>query len=204
MKAVLILEDFDSSPQQVSEADAPARLTEADRLAAYDAGYKEGWDDANGAQTNERDRISVELARSLQDLSFTFYEARVQVTKSLEQLVSAMVAQVFPRLSTLALAEHILAVLTPLADETNTPTLSLLCASSDIETLTPLIGTKHGLPLILTPEPSLMSGQAKFVLGHETHEIDVTSLQNQIEKLVAETFATLEPQSQSQEFSDVG
>lgn len=204
MTVALILENFASNPQQISEPDAPAPLTEADRLAAYDAGYKEGWDDAHAAETEEHDRVSAELSRSLQDLSFTFYEARVQVTNSLEPLVSAIVGQVFPRLSTVALAEQIIAILMPLAEETNTPTLELLCAPDDVDALKPLIGTSHGLPLSLMPEPSLMSGQAKFVLGHETHEIDVTSLQSQIEELVADTFATLNPQPEIQELSDVG
>ncbi len=204
MTVRLVLEDFASNSPQIPEPDAPVALTESDRLAAYDVGYKEGWDDAHAAKAQEHDRIGVELARSLQDLSFTFYEARVQVTKSLEPLVTAIVAQVLPRLSTMALAEQILAVLTPLAEETNTPTLALLCASEDIDTLKTLIGSNHGLPLQLTPEPSLMPGQAKFVLGHETHEIDVTVLNTQIKGLVSDTFATLAPKPEIQELSDVG
>ena len=56
---------------------------EDEKLAAYDTGYRAGWDDANAAQSDDQTRMKADLARNLQTLGFTYHEARTHILKAL-------------------------------------------------------------------------------------------------------------------------
>lgn len=202
----LHLEDFGNkvSTPQKPEKSSSGEDQAVDRLATYDEGYKAGWDDAQAAATEDRTRIGAEFERNLQELSFTFHEAKVQVGQSLAPLVSAFVQCLFPKLAVTSLADQLIAVLEPLKDEMDTPTLELRCSPEDVDILGNLLEANFGLPITLRPEPSLMTGQADFVLGHETHEVDVSALQTEIRRLVEAQFDALAPQKTQEDLTNVG
>ena len=202
----LRLEDFGQGapPPSKPEKKITGEDREIDRLATYDEGYKAGWDDAQSAATEDRTRIGAEFERNLQELSFSFHEAKVQVAQSLAPLVTALVECLFPQLVVTSLADQLVTVLEPLKDKMDTPTLELRCAPEDAETLGSMLKSNFGLPITLRPEPSLMTGQADFVLGHETHEVDVSALQIEIQRLVKAQLDALETQNTPEELTHVG
>ena len=108
----LMLEDFEIVPtppsailpEQVSKINA-----EAEKMSAYEQGYQAGWDDAVQAQLRDQARISADFARNLQDLSFTFFEARTNVIQSMEPLMMQMLETVFPSLMAAALGGRLIA-----------------------------------------------------------------------------------------------
>ena len=88
------LEVFDSNPPPAQASDMvvmPLGAIEEAKLAAYEQGYKAGWDDAAAAQSEDQTRIRVDLARNLQQLSFTHQEARAHILKAVEPLLEEMV-----------------------------------------------------------------------------------------------------------------
>jgi flagellar M-ring protein FliF len=73
-----VLEDFATlaGPAAQAPSDPAPALADAERLAAYEQGYRAGWDDAVRAEAADQARIGAELARNLQEMSFSFHEAR--------------------------------------------------------------------------------------------------------------------------------
>ncbi|MEN8837451.1 MAG: flagellar biosynthesis protein, partial [Celeribacter marinus] len=85
MSSLFPFEDFGSgrrdspksaTPEQEMQERARLRAVEQARATGYEAGYKAGWDDAIAADESVRTKIGAELERNLQDLGFTFHEAR--------------------------------------------------------------------------------------------------------------------------------
>ena len=85
------------------------------KLAAYETAYKAGWEDAASAQSEDQARIRADLARNLQQLSFTFQEARAHVLKAVEPLLEEMVNRLLPETARETLAPLVLEQVMPIA-----------------------------------------------------------------------------------------
>ena len=75
MSIAHLLEDFtlQAGGGQLHVLDEDA--LEEQRLASFEQGYSAGWEDAVQAQEQSRGQVSAELAKSLEDMSFTYHEA---------------------------------------------------------------------------------------------------------------------------------
>ncbi len=113
----LRLEVFDSgTPSETDGTETivlDAEAFEEARLAAYESGYTAGWEDANAAQADDRTRMTAELARNLQSLSFTYHEGRAHVLKAIEPLLGELVGRVLPEIARELLAPLVLETLMP-------------------------------------------------------------------------------------------
>ena len=81
---------------------------EQDKLAAFESGYQAGWDDSTKAQSDNRDKISSEFARNLQEMSFTYHEALAKLTLSLKPVMTEIIDRLLPAMVAQSLAGHIL------------------------------------------------------------------------------------------------
>ena len=170
----VVLEDF-AQPAHVPDSPSqPPALTEADRMAAYETGYKAGWDDAAHAQTEDQDRIGAEFARSLQELSFTFHEARAHVIQSMHPLLDQLTARLLPELLHDALGPTILEELRPLIDEAADTPVELLVAPASRAALEPHLANYGSAAIVLREEPSMAEGQAHLRIGKTERQIDLT------------------------------
>lgn len=182
---VLRLEDFLDAEEPTAlnpEDAAPSADLEASRLAGYEAGYQAGWDDALQSSEMENTHIRAEFARNLEELSFSFFEARKQVCLSLKPLVTALVDRIVPDLMRAHYKSLLEEVLLPLVEEQSQPNVDLVCAIEDEAVLKELLADQSRLPVVLRTEPSFSQGQVRFVLGHEVHDIDSEALLQQITK----------------------
>lgn len=196
---VLSLEDFlapaDSAPRQaMPEATSNADL-EAARLAGYDAGYQAGWDDALKSSEMEHTHIQAEFARNLEELSFTFFEARRQVCFSLKPLVAALINHITPELLKSHFTQLLEETLLPLIEEQSEATVDLVCSPEDEPLLKDMLAQQERLPVALRAEPSFSQGQVRFVLGHETHDINATALLQEIKAGAARFFEELDAET---------
>ena len=95
----LKLEVFETPDAIVSPALMMPEEIEDIRLNAYEKGYVAGWED-NGKQADADDstrRAAIE--RQVEQLSFTYHEARGHVLKSLEPLFAAMIETLLPAMT---------------------------------------------------------------------------------------------------------
>lgn len=194
---VLSLEDFLDTPQSrlqapSGEASATSGDLESSRLAGYESGYQAGWDDALKSSEMEHTHISAEFARNLEELSFTFLEARRQVCLSLKPLVETLVRQVVPELMQANYKDLIEELLLPIVEVQGQATVDLICAPEDEDMMKRLLANQDRLPVMLRTESSFSQGQVRFHLGHEIHDVDASGLLAQIKDAAEQFYAQLE------------
>jgi flagellar assembly protein FliH len=189
--ARLVLPSFDEFDFAESADFIPGTAAgEEKRLAAYETGYKAGWDDAVEAEANTQRRIRADLARNLQEMSFTYHEARTAVLKQIEPLMQGIVSRVLPELARDTLGHTIAARLQPLARGAAEPPVRMLCSPTERETLLEALGDQDFLPLEVEADPLLAEGQVHLKFGDTEEMIDLDSAIRSISGAVAAFFHT--------------
>ncbi|EKE74656.1 MULTISPECIES: hypothetical protein [Roseobacteraceae] len=202
MKSLFPLEDFGATPKkaptrQTAQTPAPAappvgptpEEIETNRMAAYEQGYKAGWDDAATAEAEDQGRIGAEFARNLQDLGFTFHEARSHIMKALEPLLSEMVAKVLPQLVTETLGQTILEHLLPMAEEASDAPIQIVISPASRPAIQRLIDESLTIPLEIIEEPSLADGQVYLRMGELEKRIDMDAAVDKIGQAINAVYA---------------
>lgn len=167
-----------SEAPKIVEPD-PALLEKA-KLAGYEAGYQAGWDDATRQESEEQSRIGAEFARNLQDLGFTFHEARAHVMQALEPLLNGMVDKVLPKLVSDTLGQTIVEELLPLAAEAADEPIEVVVTPNSRPTLEDLLSNSASVPFRIVEEPTLAEGQVYLRSGKKERHIDMTQAVDRI------------------------
>lgn len=171
------LEVFDiDSPQEQASGMVTMQLgaVEEAKLAAYEQGYRAGWDDAAAAQAEDQNRIRADLARNLQQLSFTWQEARAHMLRAVEPLLEEMVGRVLPETAREMLAPMVLEQVMPLAGEMTDQPVALVLNPAVRVAVETLIEQATGLPMVIQEEPTLPEGQVYIRLGATEAQVDLT------------------------------
>lgn len=142
----------------------------------YETGYKAGWSDASVAEALDQSRISAEFARNLQDIGFTFHEARCRVLKSLENLLTELVGKIIPEIASKTIGLRIIEEVVPMAEAILDRPTQIVVSPSMRLALEPLLTESTGFPLELIEEPSLCDGQVFLRCGGAEKRIDFTKL----------------------------
>ena len=204
MKSLFQLEDFgsprraavapapvppvDSVPEPLPSGPTPEEM-EAFRTEAYEQGYQAGWDDAVNAQSQDKTRIGAEFARNLQDLGFTFHEAKSHVIKTLEPLLTEMVTKVLPTLVSETLGQTIIEELIPFAEEASDAVVQIVVAQGCKSSIEAIIDTSLTIPLEIIEEPSLADGQVFLRMGELEKKIDMDSAIERIGEAINSIYA---------------
>ncbi|WP_166417192.1 FliH/SctL family protein [Cochlodiniinecator piscidefendens] len=179
--AVFVLEDFDDV--SLTSLGAPGLgdvNVEEIRLQAYESGYTAGWEDAVKAQSTDKERVSAAFERNLQELSFTYHEARNGVLQGFEPLLREMVSKVLPALGQAQFAETVVAAIKKIAEEqVNTPIEVVLC-SENREAIEAMLSPEPTLPIEIVEESSLGEGQVYLRFGTSEQKIDLSQIQTQL------------------------
>jgi hypothetical protein len=175
MTRTLSLEDFSAlGPPPVSAGQAAPPIEPEAALAAFDEGYRNGWDDCARAEAEAHRKIGADLAAGLQDITLTYAEARQDVLACLGPLFEDMAAQLLPRLAAEAVAPAVVAELRAIAATAASGRAVLFAAPAALATLDRLIAGMGGLDLELRAEPAFAEGQVSIRFGSERRDIDLT------------------------------
>jgi flagellar biosynthesis/type III secretory pathway protein FliH len=170
---------------EVFESEAPVGMAQAEtvvldtgaledaKLASFESGYSAGWEDAAAAQSDDQARVSADLARSLQTLSFTYHEARGHVLKALEPLLRQVVGQLLPIVAKETLQAKVLEVLLPMAEDLAQAPITLVLNPAARPAIEEMLAKANGLPLTLLEEPTLGEGQVYLRLGDVEREVNL-------------------------------
>lgn len=184
------LEVFDTAPP----APAPAVqlsavvLQEEARLAAFEQGYTAGWDDAVAAQDAETARLRADLGRNLQELSFTYHEARSHVLRAMEPLLLDMVGKVLPAVARQSLGAVVLEALRPMAEALAETPVQVMLNPSSRPAVEPLLAASAAPPFQIVEEPTLGEGQVYLRLGRSEQQVDLDGVIGAIEGALASFF----------------
>ena len=169
-----LLEDF--APRPAPDPPGPEMrvvLPEEERLAAFEKGYAEGYEDANRAAEEERRRVGTALAGRLEDLSFTYHEARVAILREVRELLAAVGDGVLPAMGHegfgAALAE---AVASEIDGRAPCP-VAVSVTPEALDVVAPLMPEVPGFPVDLRGDPDLGEGQAVIGFPDGERELDV-------------------------------
>ena len=148
-------------------------LYEEAKLASYDLGYSAGWEDAAAAQSGDQTRITADLGRNLQSLSFTYQEARGHILRAIEPLLDQMVCKILPAMAQESLGAVVLDALLPMIQGLADVPVTLVLNPAVRAAVEPLIDAATGLPLVIEEEPSLGEGQVYLRVGQSEALVDL-------------------------------
>ena len=173
-------------------ADAPLVVTGAEleemRLAAYDKGFGAGWEDAMAAAKAEGAQISSELAHSLQNLSFTYHEARSHVLRGIRPVLAAMTEKLLPELAQAALAPMLLEAVMPLLDHGGTGHVTLTLHPSSRAKVERLLSEVAGLLVTIREDAGMGEGQVYLQVNQAEQMIDLDRALDEISRTVRDFF----------------
>lgn len=147
-------------------------VAENELLDSFEQGYKAGWEDAVRAKSEERTSISVDLARSLQDLSFTYHEARAAVLADLTPVLEQIVMKIVPKVAQETLGLQIVEQLTELAETEEAQGVTISVSPENQEAVSALLPEKLPFPVNVHERSDLSEGQCEFRFGLRERRID--------------------------------
>lgn len=185
-----LLESFDPgdrepAPGAAEGAPAADATREAERLAAYESGYRSGWDDCLAAEQDATRRVSAELARNLADLGFTYHEARAQLVTETEAVLDAFFRTVWPRCAGAAVARMLVDDVLELASTALDAPVELVTAPADAPTVRALLPETTTFPLSLVEEAALAEGQAFLRFGRSERAYDMSRIADRLSEAIA-------------------
>ena len=161
---------------------------EEHKLEAYEQGYKAGWDDAASAQSDEQSRITSDFARNLQELSFTYHQARGQILTSLEPLLKEMVSKVLPKLVRSNFQQIIVDEAIEIAKENSEAAIEIVIAPTNRPALERLLETKNNLSVSIVEETTMADGLAYLRFADNEKQIDLEGVLSGLSQTVGEFF----------------
>lgn len=149
---------------------------EEHRLEAFEQGYKAGWDDAAAAQSEDQSRVAADFARNLQELSFTYHEARGHILGSLEPLLKEMVSKVLPRLARETLSQTVVDEILSATEAQTKAGIQIIISPTNRPSLEHLLDAQDSLDVEIVEEPSMADGQAYLRFGDTEKQVDLDSV----------------------------
>lgn len=166
-----LLEDF--APALDARTEPPAEVESKDMLDTFEQGYKAGWEDAIQAKSDELNSISADLARNLQDMSFTFHEAQAAILADIAPVIEKIVEKTIPPLAREALGLQIIEQLTKLAREQEPTDVEICINPEDHASVEALLPEHLTFPVNVISDNSVPAGQCQIRFGARERQIDV-------------------------------
>ncbi|NPD16633.1 flagellar biosynthesis protein [Xinfangfangia sp. D13-10-4-6] len=181
-----VFETTRSADQEVVVTDLAS--VESTRLAAWEEGYRAGWDDAIAAQSQSGDQLRADLDRNLMALAFTWQEARAHLLGTIEPVMMEIITRVLPALSQETLGPIIIEQLMPmLATAADQPALLHINPAAQ-EHVEAALSRATGLPYEIVQDPTLDEAQVYLRLDSREVSIDLSRVTTTIIKTVQDFF----------------
>jgi len=195
MSRPLNLDEFGSGP---GGAPAPTRAPGEDsddvRLDVYETGYKCGWDDASAARDAEEGRLAADLSRSIQEMRFTYEEARAEVLGGLAPLLDGIVGRLLPAIAAEAVAPLVAEELDTAIGNLGHGRCEILAAPSSCPALERLADRHVEAEIVVRPEPAYAEGHVTLRFADEQREIDLDAAAARIGAAIREFIDQQSPQ----------
>lgn len=180
-----LLEDFAIDPAALPpEPSISEEEVEEQRLASFEKGYSAGWDDAVTAKDTESNRISAELASSLEDLQFTYHEAQTQLLDSLDPMFKVLTSAVLPDAMAASFGHHIVDQLTDMARGHAGGPMQIVVAPGEAGAVRDLLPESFSVPVKVREDAMLSPGQAYLRAGEAEREINCNALIDSIHESI--------------------
>lgn len=165
----LLLEAFDAALPEAAPEPPPG--PSPDWLDGHAAGHAEGL--AQGAAEAEArsTHLSAELARSLQEMTFGYAEARAQVLESLQPLFRLLIDALLPAMAAEALGPWIAEALLDAARTDSAAPFAIALHPDRVASVAACL--PPGVPASLRPDPTLGPMAARLSLASRETDLDL-------------------------------
>lgn len=155
---------------------------EEHQLEAFEQGYQAGWDDSARAHAEDHARVSEALAATLQQFSFTFHDAQVQILKSLHPLFGQIAETLLPELARATLPHLVAEHLSVLAADAVGDTLILKVSETDRPALEAVTRAHSSYSIQIETDPGFAPGQLEMTSTNEERSIDLSKVITEVIK----------------------
>ena len=187
-----LLETFQVRAQgdDTSEGAVDPKEAERIRTEGFEAGYASGWEDAQSADKDTRQRIEAEFERNIQNLVFTYSEAVDCIRGELKSFLSAVVEGFLPEIVPDLTREHVRNELLKIADDLIEAPVEIVCSPDSRVLLEELLQGQTPLDIRLVEDASLAARQVYIRIAEREIEVNVAPLNEALRaqlRAVAET-----------------
>lgn len=168
---------------EVFDAPAPAGdmvlpvdpAVEEMRLAAFDNGYRAGWDDALAAQESAERELRDAIARQIQELAFSYHDARGHILQGLRPLINDVVTRLLPQVAQAALPQLVVEALIPFAEIASAAPVEILAHPAASAQVAAALADATALPVRMVEDESLVPTQVCLRLGTTETWVDLSA-----------------------------
>ncbi|GAA6180559.1 MULTISPECIES: hypothetical protein [unclassified Shimia] len=171
-----LFEDFGGIKETQPAPVEAESASEDDLLASFEQGYKAGWDDAISAKSEEHASVSAELSRKLQDLSFTYHEAREAIVADLAPTVERAVMTVLPELAKQAVGVVAVEQLNEIIRENSSTPVVLSAAPDAYQPVIDVLPEDPQFPVEVVRDEKLGEGQIRFEFAERERLLDMSEV----------------------------
>ncbi|MDA8746701.1 hypothetical protein N9M66_00645 [Litoreibacter sp.] len=186
MGELLQLEDFSAALTNLANV-AAQHDTKSLEKKSFDSGYRDGWNDAFAEARTQDKKARQDIAGALQELSFTYFEARQHIMGSFRPLLQAMMDGVLPHASKAALIPFVQQEMEALADMVEPP-IKIACAPSNVPLLQEIVGKSASLPIDIEAEETLTSTQIQLRYTDGFSSLDTETTVKRIQAAIEQFF----------------
>ena len=185
MPALLNLEDFltNTISRDPSEQEAVPNSEEFER------GYNSGWADANENQQQKQETEFSELVRNLQDMTFTFYEAKAQIMNDLRPLFSEILDKTLPELTSKTYIQELVDKIEAGIASQHSPKIHVELCAADHSALIARLDQHSDLPVEFHTTDHLQPGQVHLSIGDREHLFDAPDILKNLEDSIEGFFS---------------
>lgn len=177
--AATFLEDYSTSF-------APLAFADQEDLGpqGYEAGYSAGWEDATKAQSEVADTLRLDLAQRLQDLAFTFHEARAHILAGIEPVLTQIATLAVPAVLQETLGLHLVQQLRQAVSDHIPSSLTLRISPTDRDKIEASLPKDLVAPLEIIENEDLPPGLFEFSFDGQSTQVDFSQLQAAVREAV--------------------
>lgn len=167
--------------------DRPVEELEDEKLQAFEAGYQAGWDDSTKAQADLSATVSSTLAANLQDASFQYHEMRSQLTRSMREMMQAIVEKVLPDMARKSLGAHVVQLVETQTRQALEANIEIHVHPDNLEQVERVIANVS-IECSLVPSARTAPEQLFIRIGENEQSIDLERVIQEIHEAVAAFF----------------
>lgn len=161
---------------------------EENRAAAWEQGYRAGWDDSEAAHMQNGNRVRAELEQNLMTLDFTWQEARAHILGAMEPLLQEIVSRLLPDLARETLGPILVGQLMPMVAEASEHPANLTLHPAARPQVEALLSRRPGLLFEISEDPGLGESQVFLRLGAREVSINLSRVTESIIRSVQDFF----------------
>lgn len=164
------------------------------RLAAYEEGYKAGWEDGCRQRLSDADQARERLAALLETLTFGYAEAQASLLAALRPVFAALVETFMPAAAHAALPPLVAEALLKHAARSLEPPLALRVSPERLADVRLALDGLALPPFELIADPALGQAEARLEAGAQQVVIDLGDASAQIARALSDLYQPQTPE----------